>query len=383
MRARPILLPIATLILALAAVRAPAQESRPGGIHAFEMRRIDGTMQKLGDWRGKVVLIVNVASECGYTPQYEGLQALHRTYAPRGFAVLGFPSNDFGGQEPGSDQEIFEFCRQRYNVDFPLFSKVKVAGADAAPLYRYLQEDNPNKATVKWNFHKFLVGPDGIPIAAFGAKVKPDDAGLVAAIERALGGTPADSRAAARGLALSIKAFDGLKLADGSAFSIAKEAEKRAAALKAGRAYEPSPGIRWHWRRAAAKDAAERARIRAARDERPLEFLSEGDFVYYDPEFWEPAPGRTGFTEADLSDARAGSEANDRTVLMSVKPERRAEFGRYTAKWANQSIAIVLDGEVVMSAVIRGPIESEVVVSSPDLSEEEARALVERIGPPK
>jgi glutathione peroxidase len=190
---RLVLIPVLVLGIAFVAVResffAP-QDSRPkgagSGIHEFELKRIDGTKQKLSDYEGKVALVVNVASECGLTPQYEGLQKLYEKYADRGFTVLGFPSNDFGEQEPGTDEQIFEFCSQTYGVKFPMFSKVAVTGAEPAPLYKYLQQDCAAKAAVKWNFHKFLVGRDGAVIASFGSKVLPSDPKLVTAIEAAL-----------------------------------------------------------------------------------------------------------------------------------------------------------------------------------------------------
>src|SRR5436190_10862533 len=152
---------LALVLMTTRAQEARAQESRPKGtdpgIHQFEMKRINGVPQKLSEYKGKVVLVVNVASECGFTPQYEGLQRLYEKYADRGFTVLGFPSNDFGGQEPGTDDQIREFCSKMYGVKFPLFSKVAVMVPNASPLYRYLQTESTMKSTVKWNFHKFLV----------------------------------------------------------------------------------------------------------------------------------------------------------------------------------------------------------------------------------
>ncbi|RZA27947.1 MAG: glutathione peroxidase [Lysobacteraceae bacterium] len=136
---------------------------------------------------GKVILVVNTASKCGFTPQYEGLEALQTRYAARGFTVLGFPSNDFMGQEPGSEEQIKEFCTLTYGVKFPMFEKVQVKGAGATPLYRQLA-----KATgvePGWNFHKYLISRDGRVVANFPSKVKPDDAALVAAIERELKAT--------------------------------------------------------------------------------------------------------------------------------------------------------------------------------------------------
>lgn len=138
---------------------------------------------------GKVLLVVNTASKCGFTPQYEGLEALQKKYAARGFSVLGFPSNDFKGQEPGSEAQIQEFCTLTYGVKFPMFQKVEVTGDNATPLYKQL-----TKATgvaPGWNFHKYLVSRDGQVVAQFPSKVKPDDAELVKAIEHELSVTPA------------------------------------------------------------------------------------------------------------------------------------------------------------------------------------------------
>ncbi len=135
-------------------------------------------------YQGKVLLVVNTASKCGYTPQFEGLEALHKQYAAQGFAVLGFPSNDFKGQDPGSEAEIKEFCTLTYGVKFPMFEKVHVIGPDTTPLYRSLEQ--ATGVEPGWNFHKYLIGRDGKVIANFPSKVKPDDPALVAAIQRAL-----------------------------------------------------------------------------------------------------------------------------------------------------------------------------------------------------
>lgn len=135
-------------------------------------------------YAGQVLLIVNTASKCGFTPQYEGLEALHRKYAGRGFAVLGFPSNDFKGQEPGSEQQIQEFCTLTYGVKFPMFEKVHVIGPETTPLYRSLTQ--ATGVAPGWNFHKYLIARDGRVVANFPSKIKPDDPALVAAIEREL-----------------------------------------------------------------------------------------------------------------------------------------------------------------------------------------------------
>jgi glutathione peroxidase len=133
---------------------------------------------------GDVILVVNTASKCGFTPQYEGLEALQRKYAARGFTVLGFPSNDFMGQEPGEEAQIKEFCTLTYGVKFPMFEKVHVKGDEVTPLYRELAK--ATGVSPGWNFHKYLIARDGTVVANFPSKVKPDDAALVAAIEREL-----------------------------------------------------------------------------------------------------------------------------------------------------------------------------------------------------
>ena len=154
-------------------------------MHDFTMKTIDGKERALSDYRGKVVLVVNTASQCGYTPQYEGLERLHERLDARGFSVLGFPSNDFGAQEPGSDAEIATFCTTKFGVKFPMFSKIPVKGGGKDALYAWLTEAPP-AGEVKWNFEKFLVGKDGKVIGRFPSSVDPEDPKLVAAIEQAL-----------------------------------------------------------------------------------------------------------------------------------------------------------------------------------------------------
>ncbi|MEN5072078.1 glutathione peroxidase [Stenotrophomonas sp. TWI1183] len=143
-----------------------------------------GEVNLAKQYGGKVLLVVNTASKCGFTPQYEGLEALQRKYAARGFSVLGFPSNDFKGQEPGDETQIQEFCTLTYGVKFPMFQKVVVTGPEATPLYRSLA--TATGVSPGWNFHKYLVGRDGRVVAQFPSKVTPDDPKLVAAIEREL-----------------------------------------------------------------------------------------------------------------------------------------------------------------------------------------------------
>jgi glutathione peroxidase len=149
------------------------------------LRTIDGNSATLGDYAGKVRLIVNVASRCGLTPQYEGLEALYRRYRDRGFEVLAFPANEFGAQEPGTDSEIKTFCSTNYDVTFPLFSKIVVKGPARHPLYDLLTEVPPS-AEISWNFEKFLIDRQGNPVARFSPQTKPDAEPLVSAIEREL-----------------------------------------------------------------------------------------------------------------------------------------------------------------------------------------------------
>lgn len=190
----------AALSLALAAVSIflafdnseKANASTAGGaksVYEFKMKNIDGKEVSLSEYKGKVLMLVNVASKCGLTPQYEGLQSLYSKYKDQGFVVLGFPANNFMGQEPGTEAEIKEFCSLKYNVTFPMFSKISVKGDDQHPLYQYLtsKESNPEfGGEVKWNFNKFLVGKDGKIMARFEPKVKPDSEEVLLAIEKAL-----------------------------------------------------------------------------------------------------------------------------------------------------------------------------------------------------
>ena len=158
-------------------------------IHDFSATTLDGKSRSLADYRGKVALIVNVASECGLTPQYKGLEELHEAYASQGLAVLGFPANEFGAQEPGSNAEIQAFCATKYGVKFDMFGKVRVKGAGIDPLFAFLTspEDNAKfSGDIKWNFNKFLVGKDGTVLARFEPQVEPTHADVKAAIERAL-----------------------------------------------------------------------------------------------------------------------------------------------------------------------------------------------------
>jgi glutathione peroxidase len=155
----------------------------------FKLQSITGDAVDLAQYKGKVVLMVNVASECGLTPQYAGLQKLYDAKKDQGLVVLGFPCNQFGGQEPGSNQEIAQFCSTNYKVSFPLFSKIDVNGSDAAPLYKYLTsiDTQPQgKGRIRWNFEKFLIGRSGQIVARFAPNVEPDAPEVLGAIEREL-----------------------------------------------------------------------------------------------------------------------------------------------------------------------------------------------------
>jgi glutathione peroxidase len=154
--------------------------------HDFSFRGLKGGEIRLKDFAGKPVLIVNTASRCGLTPQYQGLQALWQRYRDRGLVVLGVPSNDFGAQEPGTEAEIGSFCETNYGVDFPMTAKEPVIGPQAHPFYRWVAAELGDAAAPKWNFHKYLVGPDGTLAEVFGSRTAPDDAALTAAIEAEL-----------------------------------------------------------------------------------------------------------------------------------------------------------------------------------------------------
>jgi len=174
------------LMLTIAAAVAGA-EAR--SIYDFTMKSIDGQPVSLESYRGKVVLLVNVASKCGFTPQYAGLEAVYEKYKDRGLVIVGVPANNFAQQEPGTDEEIKKFCSNKYNVSFPMMSKVSVLGDDETPLYRFLTDKSANPAIggdIKWNFTKFLFDRDGHPVARFEPAVKPDSPEVMAAIEATL-----------------------------------------------------------------------------------------------------------------------------------------------------------------------------------------------------
>ncbi len=157
-------------------------------VYDFTLPSIDGSDASLSQYKGKVLLLVNVASKCGYTPQYAGLESLYEKYKGQGLVVIGFPANNFGAQEPGTNEEIKSFCTRTYHVSFPMYAKVSVKGSDKTPLYHYLTEEaNPStNGEIGWNFTKFLVDRNGKVIARFDSKIKPDDTGLVEAVEKAL-----------------------------------------------------------------------------------------------------------------------------------------------------------------------------------------------------
>jgi glutathione peroxidase len=160
-----------------------------GAIHEFTATGIDGSATPLKDYAGTALLVVNVASQCGLTPQYAGLQQLHEKYRSRGFAVLGFPCNQFGAQEPGSEEQIKTFCETRFGVTFPMFAKLEVNGAGRHPLYAFLTSqatapDGPGD--IQWNFAKFLIGKDGAVLARFSPTEAPESPAIAAAVEKAL-----------------------------------------------------------------------------------------------------------------------------------------------------------------------------------------------------
>ena len=178
----------ALIVVALAALASPAPsatvESPCPPVLDHKFANLMDEPVSLCQFRGKVLLIVNTASECGYTPQYEGLEALYRRYRDKGFAVLGFPANDFGGQEPGSNKEIAHFCQVNYGITFPIFAKTSVVGAKANPLFHELAAKTGNPP--RWNFHKYLLDRAGQPVAVFESAVEPTDPRVTAQIEKLL-----------------------------------------------------------------------------------------------------------------------------------------------------------------------------------------------------
>lgn len=176
------------LLITLISMMMFTDIERTDNIYQYELNSIDGETVSLDEYSGEVILVVNTASECGYTGQYEGLQEIHETYSDQGFKVLGFPANNFGGQEPGSDEEIASFCELNYGVTFPMFSKISVKGDDQHPLFDYLANmENPDfTGEVSWNFEKFLIDRNGNLVRRFKSNVEPDDENLLAAIQELL-----------------------------------------------------------------------------------------------------------------------------------------------------------------------------------------------------
>jgi glutathione peroxidase len=173
-----------SVILALAIAMTSFGASN---IYDFTLNTIDGAPAPLGAFKGKVVLLVNVASRCGYTPQYEGLEKIYEKYKDKGFVIIGVPANNFGAQEPGTNEEIKSFCSRTYHVTFPMMSKMSVKGGDKAPLYRFLTDPAAKTGgEIQWNFTKFLIDKDGAVIRRFEPDVEPESADMVKAIEKAL-----------------------------------------------------------------------------------------------------------------------------------------------------------------------------------------------------
>jgi glutathione peroxidase len=180
---------IATAAGLVTAASAAERDKAVPAVLSFTMKDITGQAVDLGRYQGKVVMFVNVASKCGYTPQYKGLQALYEKYGKDGLVIVGVPANEFGKQEPGSDAEIKEFCQKNYGVTFPMMSKVVVKGEGISPLYKHLtsKETNPNfGGPIGWNFEKFLISRSGEIVGRFNSKVKPDAAEMAQAIEAEL-----------------------------------------------------------------------------------------------------------------------------------------------------------------------------------------------------
>lgn len=176
-----------TLVLIGFGVMIASATATPGSdTLKFKMKDIDGKEVDLSQYQGNVVLIVNVASKCGYTPQYQGLEKIYEQYKDQGFVILGFPCNQFNKQEPGNEAQIKEFCSSKYNVTFPMFSKIDVNGAGTCPLYKTLKANAPTKGDIKWNFEKFLIAKDGKIAKRFGTKVDPESQEITGAIETEL-----------------------------------------------------------------------------------------------------------------------------------------------------------------------------------------------------
>ena len=176
----------AAATLAAGGLATVAHAADPGDAYQFTFTSIDGKPMSMADFKGKTVLVVNTASQCGFTPQYTALEAVYTKYKAKGLVVVGVPSNDFGGQEPGSNAEIKKFCEGNYDVDFPLTTKYDVKGPEAHPFYKWAEVVGGTPAVPAWNFHKLLISPEGKLIAEFPSKVKPDSADVETAIETAM-----------------------------------------------------------------------------------------------------------------------------------------------------------------------------------------------------
>jgi glutathione peroxidase len=185
--AKPAFLP--DVIKAPTTAPVASKDGKPAGPLDFSVKDIHGKDVKLSEYKGKVVMIVNVASKCGFTPQYEALEAVYKKYADKGLVIIGFPANDFGHQEPGTNEEIETFCKSKYSVTFPMMSKIAVLGDEKAPLYKFLTEKETSgdfAGEIGWNFNKFIVDRNGNVIARYNSKAKPDDATITDEIEKAL-----------------------------------------------------------------------------------------------------------------------------------------------------------------------------------------------------
>lgn len=183
-RAKQILI---TLMFFMSTLILAGDKDMNNSIYNISVKDIDGKEIKLSNYKGKVLLIVNVASKCGFTPQYEGLQRIYEKYKDKGFEILAFPCNDFGGQEPGTNEQIKEFCSTKYHVTFKLFDKIKILGEEKSELYkRLINSDNVEKGDVKWNFEKFLIDKNGKIVARFRSKIEPESKELTQEIEKLL-----------------------------------------------------------------------------------------------------------------------------------------------------------------------------------------------------
>jgi len=187
------ILPVIALVSGASGGEGEKEETGMKSIYDFRIADIDGNDVNLADYKGKVLLIVNVASKCGFTPQYKGLQKLYSEYKDRGFEILAFPSNDFMGQEPGTNEQIKNFCQLNYQVSFPLFSKISVKGENIHPLYRFLTDKSTNSrfaGAITWNFNKFLIDRKGNIVNRFDSKADPQSPDVIKAIEESLQGQP-------------------------------------------------------------------------------------------------------------------------------------------------------------------------------------------------